>query len=151
MELPPPPTALQPIMTNATTFTSHAVVTRSPWQWHVKTTTTYITTTHQNVTTMTTTTQRQYFLLLVLFFSSFFFFHSFTNVHTELHYHPGQPWRRRPTTTTTKRPPQPNDGQCDEDDNLGGAMTKMGPLVCFSFFLLCLSILTMNFILFRFY
>ena len=72
IELPPPTTALQPIMTNATTFTLCAVVTRSPWQWHIKTTTTYITMMHQNATTMTTTTWRQYFLLLVHFFSYFF-------------------------------------------------------------------------------
>ena len=117
IELPPPTMALQPIMTNATTFTLCAVVTRSPWQWHIKTTTTYITMMHQNATTMTTTTWRQYFLLLVFFFFFFFFFHSFTNVHTELHYHPGQPRRQWPTMTMTKWPPQPNDGQCNEDDN----------------------------------
>ena len=31
MELPPPTMALQPLTTNATTFTLHVVITRSPW------------------------------------------------------------------------------------------------------------------------
>ena len=95
-------------------------------------------------------TMSKYVLLLVLSFFILLLMYTYSSYTTHgNHEDDNSPQQMTTTMTTIKQPPQPpqpNDGQCNED-NGWGAMMKMGPndtsgiiwapLVCFFSFLSC--------------